>query len=48
MRISRMMINYVRVESVCEKLEVAVELNMKKHCLSWFKWVRCTFSVGKH
>lgn len=45
MRISRMMINYLRIESICEKLEVAVKDNMKKPRLSWFKCVQCR---GRH
>jgi hypothetical protein len=48
MRISRMIINYVKIESVCETLEVAVKVNTKKPRLSWFKYVQCRFSIGKH
>lgn len=48
MRISRMIINYVRIESVCETLKVAVKVNTKKLRLGWFKCVQCRFSVGKH
>lgn len=48
MRVSRMIINYVRIESICETLKVAVKVNTKKLRLSWFKCVQCRFCVGKY